>query len=228
MIKEYYRLTKPGIVYGNILVAAAGFLYASGDAISWLLLWYTLAGLALIVASACVCNNYYDRDIDKKMARTARRALASGHLQTRPALWFGAVLGVAGALLLFFFTTMPAFLVAAAGWLTYVALYTPLKHLSPHALWVGALAGATPPVVGYAAVANTLDATSLWLFLFLFLWQIPHFLGIAAYRFEEYAAAGIPLLITKPSAQGKKAGRIVFYASLAVLLAWCAALMLHK
>lgn len=224
----YYELTKPGIVYGNLLVAAAGFVYASAGHVSWPLFFYTLLGLALVIASACVFNNYYDRNIDKKMVRTQNRPIASGQIQGRPALWFGATIGIAGALLLFFCTTLPAFLVALAGWGLYVLAYTPLKHKTPHALWVGALAGATPPVVGYAAVTNTLDTTSLWLFLFLFIWQVPHFLAIAAFRYDEYVAAGIPLLITKPNAQGKRCGRIIFYASLLVLLAWCAALMLHR
>jgi len=227
-LREYYRLTKPGIVYGNALVAAAGFAYAAAGTFDWLLCAYLLLGLSLVIASACVCNNYYDRDIDKKMPRTANRPIASGHIQRRPALVFAALLGIAGALLLFFLTTLPAFFVALAGWGLYVLAYTPLKHVTPHALWVGALAGATPPVVGYAAVTGALDITALWLFIFLFVWQVPHFLGIAAYRYDEYAAAGVPLLLHKPTKRGEKIGRLVFYASLAALVLWCAALMLHR
>ncbi len=224
----YYQLSKPGIVYGNALVAAAGFWYASSGAVNGALLVYTLLGLSLVIASACAFNNYFDRDIDKKMVRTKTRPLAAGHLSNKAALLFGTLAGLAGAALLFFFTTLSAFSVALLGWAVYVLWYTPLKHKTPHALWVGAVAGATPPVVGYAAVTNTLDLNALWLFLFLFVWQVPHFLGIAAYRFDEYSAAGIPLLIKKPTVRGKKIGRVVFYASLVVLLAWCGALMLHK
>lgn len=227
-LAAYYRLTKPGIVYGNALVAAAGFTYASRGAFNWPLFGYAMVGLSLVVASASVCNNYYDRDIDKKMLRTASRALAVGNISRHRALLFGAILGVVGAVLLYFFTTLPAFVVALAGWVVYVFLYTPLKHITPHALWIGAVAGAMPPVVGYAAVTNSLDYASLWLFIFLFVWQVPHFLGIAAYRYDDYAAADIPLLLNRPSARGRKAGRFVFYISLIVLLAWCAALMLHK
>jgi heme o synthase len=224
----YYRLCKPGIVYGNALVAAAGFAYAARGHIDWLLFLYMLLGLSLVIASACVFNNYFDRGIDAKMERTKNRPLVVGHISSAGALSFGTLLGIAGAMLLFFFTTLPAFAVAVFGWLVYVALYTPLKHITPQALWVGAIAGATPPVVGYVAVTNSLDYTALWLFIFLFIWQVPHFLGIAAYRYDEYAAAGIPLLLSKPSGRGKAAGRIVFYVSLAVLLAWCGALMLHR
>ena len=227
-LRAYYQLAKPGIVYGNALVAAAGFVYASKEAVSWPLFVYTLLGLSLVIASACVCNNYYDRDIDKKMSRTAARPLAAGHIRRQAALAYGAFLGIAGILLLYFFTTLPAFFIALAGWAVYVLLYTPLKHVTAHALWVGAIAGATPPVVGYAAVTGFLDLHALWLFIFLFIWQIPHFLGIAAYRHDEYAEAGVPLLLAKPSARGKKVGRIVFYISLVALLVWCGALMLHK
>jgi heme o synthase len=198
----YYRLCKPGIVYGNALVAAAGFAYAARGHIDWLLFLYMLLGLSLVIASACVFNNYFDRGIDAKMERTKNRPLVVGHISSAGALSFGTLLGIAGAMLLFFIT--------------------------PQALWVGAIAGATPPVVGYVAVTNSLDYTALWLFIFLFIWQVPHFLGIAAYRYDEYAAAGIPLLLSKPSGRGKAAGRIVFYISLAVLLAWCGALMLHR
>ena len=228
-IKTYYRLAKPGIVYGNVLVAAAGFLYAARGSVSWPLFTATMFGLACVIASACVFNNYLDIDIDAKMARTKKRALVSGEVSTTYALAYSTVLGLTGGALLLFCATLPAFGVALAGWVIYVCAYTPLKRVTPHTLWVGAVAGATPPVVGYVAVTGMLDITCLWLFLFLFVWQVPHFLGIAYYRFDEYSAAGLPLLISKrPSAKGKWWGRIVFYLSLVVLLAWCGALMLHR
>jgi protoheme IX farnesyltransferase len=227
-IRAYYELTKPGIVYGNVLVAAAGFLYAAAGHPNWVLFLYTLVGLALVIASACVFNNYFDSDIDKKMLRTASRALAVGNISRHCALLFGAILGITGAALLLFLTTLPAFAAALLGFVVYVAVYTPLKHVTPQALWVGAIAGATPPVVGYAAVTGSIDSTACWFFVFLFLWQVPHFLGIAAYRYDEYAAANIPLLINRPTARGKKTGRVVFYISLVVLLVWCGALMLHR
>ena len=228
VMRAYYELAKPGIVYGNVLVAAAGFLYAAAGHPNWLLFLYTLVGLALVIASACTFNNYFDIGIDKKMARTANRPLVSGSISGKNALAYGTFLGVAGASLLFFLTTLPAFAAALLGWVIYVAVYTPLKHITPQALWVGAIAGATPPVVGYAAVTGSIDSVACWFFAFLFVWQVPHFLGIAAYRYDEYAAADIPLLISKPTVHGKKIGRIVFYISLVVLLVWCGALMLHR
>lgn len=228
-MRAYYRLTKPGIVYGNALVAMAGFIYASNWPLHWALFAAMLAGLCLIIASACVLNNYFDRDIDANMARTVTRALVTGAVPLQSALIYGVALGIAGAALLFFFTNLLTLGVAVAGWVIYVFAYTPLKRLTPHALWVGALAGATPPVVGYVAVTNHIDSTALALFIFLCLWQVPHFLAIATYRHDEYSKAGVPLFITKtPSNRAKRWGRGIFYLSLVVLLVWCAALMLHK
>src|SRR6185437_15910501 len=100
----YYRLAKPGIVYGNLLVGIAGFLYAASGHVNWMLFIYAMLGLSLVIASACVFNNYYDRDIDKKMLRTATRALASGDISNKNALWYATILGLIGALLLYFFT----------------------------------------------------------------------------------------------------------------------------
>ncbi|MDO8548268.1 MAG: UbiA family prenyltransferase, partial [bacterium] len=165
MIRTYYELTKPGIVYSNILVAAAGFFYASvgilGGKIDWILGFWMLIGLACVIASACVFNNYLDRNLDAKMERTKERALASGKISNRNALIFGAILLVAGVKILFIFTNLLTLSVALAGFLVYVLLYSPLKPRTPYALFVGAIAGAMPPVVGYAAVTNTLNSTAL-------------------------------------------------------------------
>jgi protoheme IX farnesyltransferase len=231
VIKEYYELAKPGIIYGNALTATAGFFLASPESLAeaGLLFATMLIGLSLIIASACVFNNYFDRDIDAKMERTKNRALAAGRIPAHRALTFAAILGLLGALVLWLYTTTLALGVALVGFGVYVFLYTPLKHKTPHALWVGAIAGATPPVVGYTAVTATLDWYALALFTFLFLWQIPHFLSIALYRHEEYQAAGIPLFIHKaPTEQTKRRARQVFFLSLVVLLLWCTALILQR
>src|SRR6185436_3371747 len=231
MFKAYYHLTKPGIIYGNIIVAAAAFVFAShktGEGIIDLVLGlWMIVGLSCVIASACVFNNYQDRHMDAKMQRTKTRALASGAIPHGYALLFGAVLLVVGLKVLLFFTNILAFEVALAGFLVYVFAYSPLKPRTPYALFVGALAGATPPVVGYVAVTNTLDSTAWLLFLFLFVWQLPHFLAIAVYRNEEYAAASVPMFMKGPYTHAqKKLGRQIFFFSLVVLLVWCAVLLL--
>ncbi|HVV14959.1 MAG TPA: protoheme IX farnesyltransferase [Candidatus Paceibacterota bacterium] len=229
MIKSYYRLAKPGIIYGNALAAAAGFLFAAAGAVDWALFLAMLLGLSLIIGSGCVLNNIYDRDMDARMERTKNRAMATGAIPRKHALIYALVLGVMGGLLLVLYTTPLAFAFALGGFFVYVLLYTPLKSKSAFALFVGAVAGAVPPVVGYAAAANTFDAYAFWLFAALYVWQLPHFLAIATYRYSEYRAAGVPLLIARePSARAKRWGRTVFYASLAVLLLACGALMLHR
>lgn len=235
-VRTYYELAKPRMVYANVLVAAAAFVFASNHTnqvgvtashggADWALCATVLAGLGCVIASACTFNNYLDREMDAKMERTRCRALPSGMLLGRHALVMGALLLVAGLALLSM-TTFAAFLVALAGWVVYVAMYTPLKPRSPYALFVGAVAGAVPPVVGYAAVTGVLDVTALALFAFLFVWQLPHFVAISIYRGDEYAQAGVPMFAKGPhTPRQKKAARTVFFASLVVLLLWCALLV---
>src|SRR5690349_6925607 len=140
MIRAYYHLTKPGIIYGNTLVAIAAFFFASHGRVEWMLLFATMVGLALIIASGCVINNIFDKEIDAKMKRTQKRALVVGTISQTQAGLFATLLGLAGGLILFWYTTPLALGVAALGWFVYVCLYTPLKHHNRLALFVGAVA----------------------------------------------------------------------------------------
>jgi protoheme IX farnesyltransferase len=229
MIRDYYNLTKPGIIYGNALVAVAGFFFASKGTVDWWLLCAMLVGLSAIIACGCVINNIFDRKIDAKMERTKKRAMVAGTISQQRASLFAAALGTLGIEVLWHYTNLLTLFVALAGLGIYVCLYTPLKPRSAMALFVGAAAGAVPPVVGYVAVTNTLDWFAGALFVALYLWQIPHFLAIATYRYTEYTAAGVPLFIHKePTEVAKKRGKKVFFYSLVVLLFFCAALMLHR
>lgn len=225
---NYFSLTKPRMVLGNAIVAVAAFIFGSYGAIDWVAFCYMFAGLWLVMASACAVNNYYDREIDVHMERTRERALPAGTLQPRRALMFAAVLLVLGILLLTQ-TNFLAVMTAAAGFVAYALLYTPLKHKTGYAFYVGAVSGALPPLVGYAAASGRLDMTAGMLFVFLFVWQLPHFWAIAVYRFDEYAAAGVPLLARRPKNEAaRQQARKVFYASLIVLLAFCALLILQR
>lgn len=226
-MKEYLSLTKPGIIMGNMLVAMSAFIFGSLGPIDWRLFLLMTGGLTLIIASGCVFNNYFDRRIDAKMERTKNRPLAAGTIPPLNALLFGFVLLLVGAALLWN-TNLFALYVGLGGFAAYVLLYTPLKHVSALAMYVGAVAGATPPVVGYAAAANTLDANAAWLFAFLYVWQLPHFLAIAIFRFDEYAAAGVPMLVRSYSEKNRVRARKVFYYSLVVLLLFCGALIVQR
>ncbi len=229
MTKTYYHLTKPGIIYGNSLVAVAAFFFASRGDVDWLLLLAMLGGLAFIIACGCVLNNIADRKMDAHMARTKKRAMVTGTISIPQALVFAVVLGLLGTFILGFYTNLLTLAVALLGLFVYAGLYTPLKPRSPFALFVGAFAGAVPPVAGYVAVTNMLDWYAVALFVALYLWQLPHFLAIAVYRYNEYTAAGVPLYIKKePSERAKVVAKKVFRYSLVVLLLFCTALMLQR
>jgi protoheme IX farnesyltransferase len=228
-MSAYFSLTKPPMVLGNTIVAIAAFLFASPIIIDWQALALLSIGFSFIIASACVFNNYYDRAIDALMERTKTRAIPSGSVILSRVFLLGYGLLLSGSIILLTLSTL-VLSVALVGYVTYVCAYTPFKHRSSQALYVGAFAGAMPPVVGYAAGAGLLDGYALLFFIFLFVWQIPHFLAISVYRFNEYAAAGIPLLVHKGpySSRERKVARAVFYISLVVLLFFCLCLMLHR
>jgi len=194
MLRTYYQLTKPGIIYGNLMTATAGYLLAARGVIQWRVLAAMAVGIALVMASGCVFNNYIDRDLDKAMARTRQRALVTGAVSGRSALSYGAVLGLVGAAVLLAGTNWVTTLVAVAGWVVYVLMYAVGKRRSVHGTVVGSLAGAVPPLVGYLAVRGHVDAGAVIVFAALALWQMPHFYAIAIYRAKEYAAAKVPVL----------------------------------
>jgi protoheme IX farnesyltransferase len=209
-LKNYYELAKPGIIYGNLLTAAAGFFLASKGVIHWWLFIAMALGLSLVIGGSCVFNNYIDQDIDKKMERTKKRALVTGEISGTSALVYGSVLLIAGLLILFLYTNAAATFIAFIGTISYLAFYTPLKRKTLYSTIVGSIAGATPPVVGYCAVINTFNLEALLLFLILVFWQMPHFYAIAIYRIKEYKASSIPLLPIKKGIAVAKI-HILFY-----------------
>jgi protoheme IX farnesyltransferase len=213
LFKLYYRLAKPGIVYGNVMAVAAGFLLASKWHVNFGLLLAVLAGMVLVIASACVSNNYIDRDIDKKMSRTKKRALVSGEIAGRSALIFGSMLGIAGFLILGLYSNGLTLATAIVGWFFYVFIYGYAKRHSVHGTLVGAIPGATPPVAGYLAVTDHLDGGALSLFLILVCWQMPHFYAIAMFRRDDYKAASLPVWPVKNGMRSTKL-QILLYVSL--------------
>lgn len=193
MIRAYYKLTKPGIVFGNAITGAAGFFLASKNGFNGALFLATLIGLSLIVASGCVFNNYFDRLSDQKMHRTRSRPLARNAIALKNAILFGIFLFLSGIFVLALFTSYLALSTAILGFVIYVFFYTVWKYRTVFATELGSIAGATPPVIGYTAVTGQFDWSSAILFLIVALWQMPHFFAIAIYRKEEYASASIPV-----------------------------------
>lgn len=196
---NYYLLTKPGIIAGNLVTVLAGFIMGTTGHFDLLLFVATMVGIACIIASACVFNNYIDRHVDTMMSRTKHRALVLGLISGPNALAFGMSLGVLGALILYAFTNLIAVGVAAIGFFVYVFLYSFWKCRTVYGTAIGSIAGAVPPVVGYCAASDRFDAAALILFTMMILWQMPHFFAIALYHYDDYKNAGIPIL---PIARG--------------------------
>ncbi|WP_028534489.1 heme o synthase [Paludibacterium yongneupense] len=210
-LKRYLLVTKPGIIFGNLISVAGGFLLASRGRIDFALFLATVLGLSLVVASGCAINNCIDRDIDRKMQRTRNRVLVTGAISVRAAFAHGVVLGIAGFWILGYWTTPVAVAFAAFGYVVYVGLYSLyMKRHSVYGTLVGSLSGAVPPVVGYCAVKGSFDMGAAILLLMFSLWQMPHSYAIAIFRFSDYQAAGIPVL---PVVKGVTAAKrqIVLY-----------------
>lgn len=211
MIKPYLMVTKPGIIFGNMVAVIGGFLLAAKGNADIPLLLSTLAGVSLVIASGCVFNNYIDRDIDSMMERTKNRPLVQGQISSGVSLGYASLLGTAGFLLLYSQTNLLATVIALAGFLIYVGLYSLyLKRKSVYGTLVGSLSGATPSVIGYCAVTDQFDSGAFILLLIFSLWQMPHSYTIAIFRFKDYQAASLPVLpVIKGVATAKK--HIVFY-----------------
>ncbi len=208
--KAYFLLTKPGIIFGNVITASGGFFLASKGQIDFELFFATLLGLSLIMASACVFNNYIDRKMDRKMRRTQHRVLVKGLLPIRNVILFAILLFFLGTFLLAFLTHLLALITALLGFFIYVVIYSFSKYRSVHATLIGSIAGAVPVVVGYLAASFSFDIGAFILFVMMATWQMPHFFSIAMYRIEDYAAASIPVLPLKKGTYATKV-QMLFY-----------------
>jgi heme o synthase len=221
MLKECYMLTKPGIIYGNAITAIAGFLLASHWHVRPVLFVATILGTCLVIASACVINNYIDRGIDKKMARTQKRPLVTGKVGGTWALAYGALLGIAGFTALILFTNALVILIGLVAYIDYIVLYGISKRASVHGTLVGSVAGASPPVAGYCAVTGHFDGGALIIFLIMVCWQMVHFYAIAIRRANDYKAAGIPVL---PLVKGIRATKVQMISYTAAFIAFAISL----
>lgn len=198
VISQYVSITKPGIIFGNVVTLAGGFFLASRAHFNPLLFLFTFIGMALVIACGCVLNNIVDRDIDEMMERTQHRLLVKGVISPRAAGLYASILGVLGVVVLWLTTNKLTVLVALIGLFFYVVVYTlATKRTTLYGTTIGGIAGAVPPVVGYCAVSNRFDVGAIVLFLILFSWQMPHFYAISIYRMQDFKAAKIPVLPIK-------------------------------
>jgi protoheme IX farnesyltransferase len=215
--RDYVTLTKPRIMSLLLLTGCAGAFVGAGGVPAWGAFAVTTVGLALACGGASALNHYLDRDIDKLMgSRTAQRPVASGRMQPERALEFGLALSAFSFVLLDSLVNLPTALLALAGNLFYVLVYTRwLKRSTPQNIVIGGAAGAVPPLVGYAGATGHLGWAALAMFAVVFVWTPPHFWALALMIKEHYARAGVPML---PVAKGDRetARQIVWYTAVLV------------
>jgi heme o synthase len=188
------------------MTAIAGFLLAAQGHIAAKPLVGVILGTALVIASACVYNNVIDRDIDKKMERTKKRALVQGTISIRAALLYASVLGLIGFVILALYTNAITTLLGLIAIISYVILYGIAKRKSVHGTLVGTIPGAIPLVAGYTAATGALDTGAFLLFAIMVFWQMPHFYGIGIFRLKDYAKAGLPIM---PVVEGIRTTKIL-------------------
>ena len=214
-MRDYIELTKPRITWLILMSTGIGYFFGlpshAWGAINWLLLLNTILGTGLIASGTAALNQWYERAADLKMHRTSGRPLPSGRLLAGRALAFGIVLSVAGFVELWLAVNLLSGLIGAFTLASYLFLYTPMKQRTWWSTTVGAVPGAMPPMIGYAAAAGCITRESWVLFAILFLWQFPHFYSIAWMYKEDYARAGIRMLpVVDPDCRST-ARQIVLY-----------------
>lgn len=211
ILRKFILVTKPGIVGGNLVAAAGGFLLAAGGRIDHPVFLPAVLGISLVVAAGCVFNNYLDRHLDRKMTRTRHRVLAKGAMSQKTALVYGSMLVIVGLLILKISANSLTITIVAGGLIIYVGLYTLyLKRNSLYSTIIGSLAGAAPPVAGYCAVSNHFDTGAVLLLSIFCLWQIPHSYSIAMYCLDDYRIAGVPVLPLSKGSQAAKKQILIF------------------
>jgi len=217
----YVALTKPDVTFLVVITTVAGFYLGSRGPMDWPLLLHTLLGTMLVAGGTAALNQYIERDMDAVMRRTASRPLPSGVLQPREVLIFGVGAIVVGTAWLAIAVSALACAVALSASLLYLGLYTPLKTRTTWATAVGAVPGALPPLIGWAAAHGSLSIGGWVLFAILFFWQFPHFMAIAWMYREDYGRAGIKMLPTVDP-DGNATFRQIVCAS--AILVWVSAL----
>jgi protoheme IX farnesyltransferase len=208
-MRDFLELTKPRITILILICTAVGYYFGCRNVFHLSILAHVLLGTALMASGTSALNQWYEVDSDAKMRRTRKRPIAAGRMKRSHGFIFGVLLSAAGFVELWFGANALAAALGLFTLLSYLVVYTPLKRMSPACTTVGALPGAMPPLIGYAAASGHLDAGALALFLILFVWQFPHFYAIAWMYRDDYAMGGIRMLpVVEPDGEST-ARRIV-------------------
>ena len=195
LLKSYYQLCKPNVVYMMLICAFVGMLLAEQTVSSYSYLFIALTGIALCAASAAAINQVVDREADASMTRTDQRPLPKGDLSVMHASIFAFVIGLLGSMILYLYVNTLTMILTIGSLIGYAFIYTVyLKRATPQNIVIGGLAGAAPPLLGWSSVTNTIDPFALLLVLIIFVWTPPHFWALAIYRKEEYAKESIPMM----------------------------------
>jgi len=216
--RDYYALTKPGVVQLLVFTAVVGMFLATPGMVPWDVLVFGSLGIALASASAAAINHVLDQRIDAAMARTRMRPLPSGRIGERDALTFALGLGLAGLAVLVLFVNALTAALTFLSLIGYAIIYTAyLKRATPQNIVIGGAAGAAPPVLGWAAVTNEVGGYALLLFLIIFTWTPPHFWALAIARRRDYERAEIPMF---PVAYGEAMTKsfVIYYTILLVVV----------
>ncbi|ABM57152.1 heme o synthase [Verminephrobacter eiseniae] len=221
-LRQFYALTKPRVVQLIVFCALIGMVLAVPglpSAAQWGRIAWACAGVWLVAGAAAAFNCIVEQGIDAKMKRTAWRPTARGELSNAQTLLFSALLCVAGSALLYFLVNPLTMWLTFATFVGYAVIYTLiLKPLTPQNIVIGGASGAMPPVLGWAAMTNTVGPEALILFLIIFLWTPPHFWALALYRVEEYRQSGLPML---PVTHGSAFTRLQVLLYTLILFAAC-------
>jgi heme o synthase len=217
--RGYIELTKPRITWLILMSTAIGYIAGLPRAdwrelvghLEFWQLFHTILGTGLVASGTAALNQWYERDADRCMRRTAARPLPSGRISVTGAFWFGVALSVLGFVELWAGVNLLAALLGAFTLGSYLFVYTPLKQKTWWSTTIGAIPGAMPPVIGYAAATGAVTGQAWVLFAILFLWQFPHFYSIAWMYRDDYARAGIRMLpVVEPDGRSTSAQIVVY------------------
>ena len=193
--RDYLELCKPRVVLLMLLCATVGMFLATDSLVAFDLLLFTNLGIALVAGSAASVNHIIDAQIDINMARTAQRPIAQGRVSVKSGILFSAVTGIAGMSILALLVNPLTAWLNLGSWIGYGIIYSAyLKCATPQNIVIGGLFGAAPPLFGWTAVTNQIDAGGVLLVMIIFTWTPPHFWALALDRKEEYAKVNIPML----------------------------------
>jgi protoheme IX farnesyltransferase len=215
-MRDFLELTKPRITALILICTAVGYVFGCRAVFHFLTLLHALLGTALMASGTSALNQWYEADSDARMRRTRGRPIPARRMKRSHGFVVGVLLSTAGFVELWVGTNALAAELGLFTLMSYMFVYTPLKQRSPACTTVGALPGAMPPLIGYAAASGALDTWALALFLILFVWQFPHFYAIAWMYREDYARGGIKMLpVIEPDGEST-AKRIVAYSILLI------------